>query len=300
MIELIKGLRHIEGLAGNFYLGASTYFKSDKDLSKTLRNFAEDEASHYHHLSSAERFLEENGIVIEADVTLDSETKNKIEKPFKDNLKLLEKNQLTESELIRCIGITELAEWNSLFLYVVNTLKSHNKLFQFIAQRVQGHRKRVESFLLNFDEGKTLIDKIKKSPDVWKNKILIVDDSETIVELLISLLGQEYLVETAKNGEQGLQKIKENYYNLIISDIEMPTMDGLEFFEKASNHEKYLNSRFLFFSSYFNENTMKFIKKNDLDFIRKPADLGVLKTQIRSKISHQEQLSFMHATDQAV
>jgi len=298
MIELIKWLRHIEGLAGNFYLGASFYFKNDKNLSKALRNFAEDEAIHYHHLSSAERFLEENQIVIEPDVTLDSETKNKIEKPFKDNLKLLENNELSKSGLIRCIGITELAEWNNLFLYVVNTLKIQNKLFQFIAHRVHEHREQIINFLLEFDEGQTFLEKIKKSPEVWKNKILIVDDSETTVELLKSLLQRDYIVESASKGEEELQKIEQNYYNLIISDIEMPYMDGLEFFEKASILEKNLNTRFLFFSSTFNEQNLKFVKKNNLEFIKKPVDLEDLKTKIESIISKQDSRSFIHTANQ--
>ena len=45
---------------------------------------------------------------------------------------------------------------------------------------------------------------------------------------------------------------------------------------------------------------MQFIKKNDLNFIKKPADLEDLKSRIKSKIINQEQYSFKHLTDKTV
>lgn len=62
-----------------------------------------------------------------------------------------------------------------------------------------------------------------------KEKILIVDDEEGIRELLSDFFRTEgYLCDTAKDGEEALKKFRNNGYDLIISDIRMPVIDGLE------------------------------------------------------------------------
>jgi len=282
--ELIQCLIYIEELAGNFYLDAAKYFNDDNYLSKVLSSLAEDEASHFHILSSAERYLDNNDVSIDPEIAVDDELKEKIEFPLKENIKLLESNILSKRDIIQCIGQTEFSEWNDLFLYVVNTLKSYSRLYQFIASEVQNHRKKVEQFLMKFEEGKDFLEKIKELPMVWESNILIIDDSEPILELLVSLFEKEYLVETALNGKDGLKKIKKDYYNLIISDIDMPKMNGIELFKQASKYEDQLGSRFIFFSSSKSQKDKNFIKENDLEIITKPANLRELKSRIKSKI----------------
>ena len=61
-------------------------------------------------------------------------------------------------------------------------------------------------------------------------QILIIDDSLSIRELVKETLESEnFSVNTAENGEQGLKLANENSYDLIISDINMPIMNGIEF-----------------------------------------------------------------------
>lgn len=59
-------------------------------------------------------------------------------------------------------------------------------------------------------------------------RILVVDDEENITEVLsIFLSSRGYFVTTAKDGEEALKALKEDYYDLVISDIRMPKMDGI-------------------------------------------------------------------------
>ena len=59
-------------------------------------------------------------------------------------------------------------------------------------------------------------------------RILVVDDEENIAEVVsLFLKSKGYFVSTAKNGEDALKILKEDYYDLVISDIRMPKMDGL-------------------------------------------------------------------------
>lgn len=65
-------------------------------------------------------------------------------------------------------------------------------------------------------------------------KILIVDDDKDIVELISDILEEEgYIIYKEYNGRGALEKIEENKYDLIILDIMMPGMDGLEVLKKV-------------------------------------------------------------------
>lgn len=70
--------------------------------------------------------------------------------------------------------------------------------------------------------------------------ILIVDDSESIREILKSLLEKEdYTITTANNGIEALKITTNNQFELIITDLHMPEMDGIEFIEKVRELENY-------------------------------------------------------------
>lgn len=59
-------------------------------------------------------------------------------------------------------------------------------------------------------------------------RVLVVDDEENITEVVsLFLKSKGYFVTTAKNGEEALKILKEDYYDLVISDVRMPKMDGL-------------------------------------------------------------------------
>lgn len=66
-------------------------------------------------------------------------------------------------------------------------------------------------------------------------EILIVEDEQILVDVLESRLTKEdYQVEITKNGEQGLEVMKNNEPDLILLDIVMPKMDGLEVLEEMN------------------------------------------------------------------
>ena len=62
-----------------------------------------------------------------------------------------------------------------------------------------------------------------------KKKILIIDDEITMVALLEFFLGEKYKVSSASSGKDALHWLDSNQPHLIISDIQMPEMDGFEF-----------------------------------------------------------------------
>ena len=68
------------------------------------------------------------------------------------------------------------------------------------------------------------------------SKILIIEDEAAIRRVLVKILPEEndtYQVDEAEDGVVGLEKIKNNDYDLVLCDIKMPKMDGVEVLEEA-------------------------------------------------------------------
>ncbi len=64
--------------------------------------------------------------------------------------------------------------------------------------------------------------------------ILIIDDEKSIRKTLTEILTYEgYNIDEASDGEEGLKKFKEKTFDLVLCDIKMPKLDGIEFLEKA-------------------------------------------------------------------
>lgn len=89
-------------------------------------------------------------------------------------------------------------------------------------------------------------------------KILLVDDSITTRTLEKNILATAgYNIETAQNPFEAFEKLKNTHFDLIISDIEMPGMDGFEFLEKLKTDEKYAEIPVIMVSSVMDEETKK-------------------------------------------
>lgn len=77
-------------------------------------------------------------------------------------------------------------------------------------------------------------------------RVLVVDDDESVRELCKEVLGVAgYEVETAAHGHEGLDMLKKSGYDLVISDVNMPGLGGVEFFESAAGRYPGLKERFL-------------------------------------------------------
>jgi DNA-binding NtrC family response regulator len=114
--------------------------------------------------------------------------------------------------------------------------------------------------------------------------ILIVDDDKNIRGALRDILEYEgYEVDEAKDGNEGLEKIKSNEYYVALCDITMPKINGLELLLKVS--EGGYNTQFIMVSAYGNvENAVEATKRGAFDFITKPPDLNRLLVSVRNAI----------------
>ena len=109
-----------------------------------------------------------------------------------------------------------------------------------------------------------------------KYKILFVDDEENIRELGKRILQiGKYEVDTAVNGKDAFEKIANTYYNVIITDMKMPEIDGLEIIEKVKEISPFTDVIMITGHATV-ETAMKAISLGAYDYIVKPFDMGKL------------------------
>lgn len=113
-------------------------------------------------------------------------------------------------------------------------------------------------------------------------KLLIVDDEQSIRQTLRDILEYEnFDVEEAADGKEGLQKILNNNYDVVILDIKMPKMDGMEVMEEVTKAG--VEVPIIMLSGHGNIDTaVEAVKKGAYDYISKPPDLNRLLITIRN------------------
>lgn len=122
-----------------------------------------------------------------------------------------------------------------------------------------------------------------------KYKILIVDDDKDIVNLVTDILTDEgFVVEKASDGLTALRRIKNNIYNLIILDIMLPDVDGLQICKKIRDD---VDVPIIFLSAK-NKSVDKVIgfELGADDYITKPFDDNELVSRIKAHLRRQERI----------
>ena len=121
-------------------------------------------------------------------------------------------------------------------------------------------------------------------------KILIVEDEASIRNVLSNIIKEEdenYEVDLAENGLDGFNKISKNIYDLVLCDIKMPKMDGMELLEKSV--EIHPDLTIVMISGHGDIDTaVACIKKGAFDYISKPPDLNRLLNTIRNGLDRKK------------
>ncbi len=114
--------------------------------------------------------------------------------------------------------------------------------------------------------------------------ILIIDDEKSIRKTLREILEYEsYNVQEAADGVEGLNMMKDNTYDVVLLDIKMPKMDGMEVLEKIQAN--YADTPVIMVSGHGTlETAVEAVKKGAFDFVAKPMDLNRLLITVRNAL----------------
>lgn len=119
-------------------------------------------------------------------------------------------------------------------------------------------------------------------------KILVIDDERPIRRTLCEILEfEKFQVDQAENGEEGLKMARENEYDVILCDIKMPKMDGMEVLEKIKELD--YDSTIVMISGHGTIDTaVDALKKGAFDYLPKPPDLNRLLVTVRNAMNKKE------------
>ncbi len=120
--------------------------------------------------------------------------------------------------------------------------------------------------------------------------VLVVDDEEVIRESLTFVLKKEgYTVTDAENGKAALGLVKENAFDLVITDIEMPEMKGIELLEHIARVSP--ETIVMIVTAYGSiETAIAALRKGAVDYILKPVDFDELLVKVRRLLAHRSLL----------
>lgn len=133
-------------------------------------------------------------------------------------------------------------------------------------------------------------------------RILIVDDDSEIRSVLEDLIKMKFFgssvaidIATAQDGEMALQMLRENGFDVVISDMRMPCMGGIELLKKVRKDEKLKSIPFFVMSSLFTNEDIREIAVLGAEYVQKPFFLDnsplfgrLLENPLKSGVKNEE------------
>ncbi len=281
---MVAWLADVEQSANRFYWDCSVYFK-DPNLALFLEKLSVDEAFHLQVIRTVETILEDQGAVSPFSVALPDELKFGVMELFQTNQAKIGENTLTLDSLYDCLLRTEFSEWNDFFVYVVESVLKNRSDLHPILSKIQKHLTSLEHFFGSDQELRRYYDGIVRLPRIWNYKILIVDDDAPMRTLLSALLSRKYLlIETAADGREALQMVSDHYYDVIVTDVDMPNMTGIQLFQELVARKLFNSTSIVFMTGTVDHDS--FFDKENVPFVRKPFSTDQIVKSVDNIILH--------------
>lgn len=104
------------------------------------------------------------------------------------------------------------------------------------------------------------------------SKVLIIDDEQPIISMMEDIMELfEIEMDGAESGKEALELLSQNDYDYIICDMNLPDMDGKEFYKKAVELKPSIKGSFAFSTGYSQDPEIKsFCEEHQIDFLAKP------------------------------
>jgi CheY-like chemotaxis protein len=204
---------------------------------------------------------------------LDRQTRNSVESLLDRFERLLARTAVSRKDVIEYIARAESSELNPVFLYVADEYRRTSREGERITGEIQRHLSHIQSFIDDLPRDLRPSVDVSTLPFVGETRFLVLDDRGALRKLLASLLARRGAVDTAGEGHEALERLREHFHDAIVSDLHMPGMDGLEFYRRAVAYDAHLKGRFLFYSADVSPERERCLKDNGICLLRKPFDL---------------------------
>lgn len=119
-----------------------------------------------------------------------------------------------------------------------------------------------------------------------KPRLLVVDDEALVRDLLQEVFGESCGVTTADDGHAGLDALSEGHYDLLLVDVRMPRLDGMQFFERVQqDHPQLVNHIIFMTGDTYDPETQRFLSESGRPFLTKPFAIGDVVATVRRELS---------------
>jgi CheY-like chemotaxis protein len=287
MQQLISSLLGVENLARDVYAAAAKHFAEDRAFALFLGSLARDEEFHVAALRRAIGIVDSMPHQPEQAFKLSVERVPRMRDRVNTMLDQMRAGALDKQEMIACVLEIEMSEWNDFFLYVVDVLKGQDREFQHMASSMQSHKEEVVRFCRTSADTALLFHELSEAPAVWTRKALAVDDDPAITSMLTRVLKKRVDVEVANDGKEALEKLRDGYYDAVISDMDMPVVSGLHLLRSASEIDHSVKERFLFLTADLSEADARFLTAHRIRFLHKPASVESIRDTL-DEILHEQ------------
>ncbi len=152
--------------------------------------------------------------------------------------------------------------------------------------------------ILTEDNSKSIFKKDGKTDLVNKSKILIVEDSEDVRNYIKDILRDDYNILVSENGGKGLDDAFEMLPDLIISDVMMPVMDGIEFCKRIKSDWRTSHIPVILLTAKAtSENKIEGLETGADDYITKPFNFRELTVRIKNLLEQRQKLRAIFGKD---
>jgi len=171
------------------------------------------------------------------------------------------------------------------------SLAAENKRVSLIISIPIDQASYLENEIVEVDNMVTEATQIISDTEKDANVILIVDDETQIRNFVVSLFKNEYKVISATNGKEGLTIAQNSIPDLIISDVMMPVMNGIDMTKQLRNDDKTRHIPvFLLTAKVGEQNELKGIDCGASDYIEKPFNHKILKAKVSNALEQRKML----------
>ena len=289
MKEILDWLLYLEQLAGNVYRSAAKKFNKDKEFSGFLSGLANDEDTHFKLLKEAEQKLLSKRISPPPDVIVDQGIKDRVVTPLENLYERIKTAQrISKQAIMKVIIAVEFAELNNIFQYVVNSFQKDEDEIKKTASIMNEHIERIKKFLKQYSNVLDLSEAVQQMPTIGKEKLLIVENKQPLQLFLAQALSTFGETQTAVDGQDALKKVRNNYFNLVISDINMPVMDGPNFFQRAVEITPSIAKSFLFCARDMTPDAKVLCNTYNIQFLKIPFALNQLHKTVKTIIEKRQ------------